>query len=190
MVSDRLHQIRMRKPESLRIPFEPAGVGTHIGQGSDDKLIAIHRWTANDAWPSDRATRLATGRGVGISPRRDLGHTTRMTVTVLALPPLRLAALRHTGAYLDIGQAFAALDAIVRRSGVGGPNTMLAAVYYDDPAKTPAAALRRSILESKYSPWISRPFFWTAASRPRWRALLASMAPVVTLSMWCMPYVK
>ena len=65
-----------------------------------------------------------------------------MTVTVLALPPLRLAALRHTGAYLDIGQAFAALDAIVRRSGVGGPNTMLAAVYYDDPAKTPAAALR------------------------------------------------
>ena len=34
-----------------------------------------------------------------------------MTVTVLALPPLRLAALRHTGAYLDIGQAFAALDA-------------------------------------------------------------------------------
>ena len=63
-----------------------------------------------------------------------------MTITVLTLPPLRLAALRHVGAYADIGQSFGALDAVVRRAGLGEGH--LVAVYYDDPQRVPVEKLR------------------------------------------------
>ena len=65
-----------------------------------------------------------------------------MDVEIKQVPSLRIAGLRHLGAYHEIGQAFGRLHSLV-----GGPErlpagTLLLAVYHDDPAKTPEPELR------------------------------------------------
>ena len=65
-----------------------------------------------------------------------------MDVEIKQVPALRVAGLRHLGAYHEIGAAFGRLHSLL-----GGPEqfpagTLLLAVYHDDPATTPEAELR------------------------------------------------
>ena len=47
---------------------------------------------------------------------------------------MRLACIRHTGPYWEIGKAFGELDAWARERGIR--DTLLVGLYYDDPRTT------------------------------------------------------
>jgi AraC family transcriptional regulator len=63
-----------------------------------------------------------------------------MHVETETLPGLRLATLRHVGAYHEIGRVFRRLHEIVTRAGL--PHRELVGVYHDDPSVTPEDQLR------------------------------------------------
>lgn len=54
-------------------------------------------------------------------------------VTIRDLPSLRLAALDHTGSYMQIGKAFEPLFGWFASRNLLGPATRSIGVYYDDP---------------------------------------------------------
>jgi AraC family transcriptional regulator len=56
--------------------------------------------------------------------------------------PIRVAALRHHGAYTSIGSTFERLMAIAGGQGLITPDARSFGIYYDDPSVTPVAALR------------------------------------------------
>jgi AraC family transcriptional regulator len=56
--------------------------------------------------------------------------------------PMRLAAIRHVGPYMEIGKAFERLGAYAGRHGLFGPWTRMVGLYLDDPTETPDADLR------------------------------------------------
>jgi AraC family transcriptional regulator len=63
-------------------------------------------------------------------------------VTIRELPPLRLLALPHRGAYEAIAEAFNTLTAIAGARGLIGPETRFLGLYHDDPMTVPEAELR------------------------------------------------
>jgi AraC family transcriptional regulator len=63
-----------------------------------------------------------------------------MKVELKSMPELRLATLQHLGPYDGISDAFTRLHDIVGSAGLVGRG--LAALYHDDPQKTPASQLR------------------------------------------------
>ncbi len=66
-----------------------------------------------------------------------------MTLDITTLPTFRLAAVRHSGSYSQIGPAFQQLGAIAGRAGLfEQPGAVMMGVYYDDPETTPAEMLR------------------------------------------------
>ena len=65
-----------------------------------------------------------------------------MDVQLKQKPEVRLAAVRHTGPYHTIGEAFTRLDAGVRASGGPAPGAQLVGVFHDDPRSTPPDRLR------------------------------------------------
>ena len=82
-------------------------------------------------------------------PSPTLGRTedamdTTMTyeATIRETPALRVAALAHTGDYMNIGSTFERLMAMAAGQDLLGPWTRSFGIYYDDPASTPREALR------------------------------------------------
>jgi AraC family transcriptional regulator len=65
-----------------------------------------------------------------------------MDVTIKDMPACRLAVVRHVGPYMQIGEAFARLGAIVGPAGLIGPDTTMLAIFHDDPETTPPQDLR------------------------------------------------
>lgn len=66
----------------------------------------------------------------------------RMNTVLKDMPPLRVVAVRHTGPYHRIAEAFAKLGAIAAQTKLLGPGAQMVAVYYDDPETTPPSELR------------------------------------------------
>jgi AraC family transcriptional regulator len=64
------------------------------------------------------------------------------TLEIQEFPARRIAAMPHLGPYPEITQAFAALAAVIEDRGLFKDIGAMVAVYYDDPATTPAPALR------------------------------------------------
>jgi AraC family transcriptional regulator len=56
--------------------------------------------------------------------------------------PIRVAALAHQGPYMNIGATFERLLAMAGGQGLLTPDVRTFGIYYDDPAATPASALR------------------------------------------------
>lgn len=65
-----------------------------------------------------------------------------MHVDIKEMPELRIASLRHTGPYNRISEAFGKLGAIVGPANLIGPDTMMLAIYHDDPETTAQQDLR------------------------------------------------
>jgi AraC family transcriptional regulator len=65
-----------------------------------------------------------------------------MHVDITDMPELRIATLRHIGPYNRISEAFARLGDIVRPAGLIGSETMMLAIYHDDPETTAQQDLR------------------------------------------------
>lgn len=65
-----------------------------------------------------------------------------MDVTIEQVPALRIATVQHVGPYNRISEAFQRLGAIAGRAGLVGDDTMMLALYHDDPETTSADELR------------------------------------------------
>jgi AraC family transcriptional regulator len=66
-----------------------------------------------------------------------------MDVTIENMPELRVATVTHIGPYHRISEAFASLGRIAGPAGlIRPPETMMLAVYHDDPETTPTDKLR------------------------------------------------
>ena len=63
-----------------------------------------------------------------------------MSVTIVEQPELRVAGIRHTGPYMEIGREFGRLGSLL--AGPPPADSQMIAVYHDDPDVTPAAQLR------------------------------------------------
>ncbi|MEM1362285.1 MAG: AraC family transcriptional regulator [Pseudomonadota bacterium] len=63
-------------------------------------------------------------------------------ITIRDMPGYTLAALPHTGPYIEIGQAFEKLSAIVSSRGLWEQVQGMIGVYYDDPSAVPEEKLR------------------------------------------------
>lgn len=63
-------------------------------------------------------------------------------VAIVDSPRIHVAALAHRGEYIAIGQAFERLIGLAAAADLLRPNVRSFGIYYDDPASTPAAALR------------------------------------------------
>ena len=64
-----------------------------------------------------------------------------MNVEKKSLSSMRLATLRHQGAYNRISEAFGRLGEIAGRAGLFNAKPTMLALYYDDPESTPEAEL-------------------------------------------------
>jgi AraC family transcriptional regulator len=60
-----------------------------------------------------------------------------MNVTIEDMPAIRVAAVRHVGAYNRIVEAFQRLGAIAAPAGLQRDDAMMLAIYHDDPETTP-----------------------------------------------------
>jgi AraC family transcriptional regulator len=65
-----------------------------------------------------------------------------MNVTIEDMPELRVAAVHHVGPYNQIADAFERFGAIAGPAGLLRGDTMMLAIYYDDPEATPAEQLQ------------------------------------------------
>jgi AraC family transcriptional regulator len=77
-----------------------------------------------------------------------------MQVDIKQLSEMRVAALRHVGAYNRISEAFERLGGIAGPAGIIGPNSKMVALYHDDPEATPVDQLRSdaAITVSNHTP--------------------------------------
>jgi AraC family transcriptional regulator len=82
------------------------------------------------------------GRLVPPPPAATETETAMYDVSIRHFPPVRLAALRHTGSYMEIGTTFERLFAWAVGRGLIGPQTRSIGVYYDDPDAVPEPSLR------------------------------------------------
>lgn len=67
--------------------------------------------------------------------------TAMYDVKIEILPPHHVAALRHVGAYHEIGHAFERLGAWAAGQGIGSTRQRSFGIYYDDPESKPASEL-------------------------------------------------
>jgi AraC family transcriptional regulator len=72
----------------------------------------------------------------------EMDATATYEAVIRNTPPIRVAALRQQGAYMNIGSTFERLMAIAGGQGLIGPGVRSFGIYYDDPSVTPVAALR------------------------------------------------
>lgn len=65
-----------------------------------------------------------------------------MEVTIEQLTPMRVAFMRHTGPYHEVGPTWQAFCAWAGRRGLLGPESRLFGLCHDDPEVTPADHIR------------------------------------------------
>jgi AraC family transcriptional regulator len=82
------------------------------------------------------------GRLVPPAPAATETETAMYEVSIRHVQPVRLAALRHVGSYMEIGTTFERLFAWGVGRGLIGPETRSIGVYYDDPDAVPEPSLR------------------------------------------------
>ncbi|MFG0319353.1 MAG: GyrI-like domain-containing protein [Planctomycetota bacterium JB042] len=65
-----------------------------------------------------------------------------LDVEVRSLDPVRVAAIRHTGPYVDLGPCFERIMGWAFGKGIVGPGTRCLGLYHDNPREVPAERLR------------------------------------------------
>ena len=139
-VADTLRRLRLQRAAGELVEGHPAiaRIARRAGYGS----VAAFARAFRAGYGIPPATYRRQGRLVLPSPIPIATETAMYDVTIPELQPVRLAALRHTGPYLDIGTTFERLFAWAAGRGLMGPQTRAIGVYYDDPDGTPGEALR------------------------------------------------
>jgi AraC family transcriptional regulator len=139
-VADALRRLRLQRAAGELVEGHPAiaRIARRAGYGS----VAAFARAFRAGYGIPPATYRRQGRLVPPSPTPTATESAMYDVTIPELQPVRLAALRHAGPYLEIGTTFERLFAWAAGRGLMGPQTRAIGVYYDDPDGTPAAALR------------------------------------------------
>ena len=65
-----------------------------------------------------------------------------MKVDIVQQPPMRVAAVRHLGAYTTISEAFEKLSAIAATNDLFTADSLMLGLYHDDPSTTAEKELR------------------------------------------------
>ena len=65
-----------------------------------------------------------------------------MDVRIEKLEPIKVAYMRHTGAYQECGKVWQKLEAWMRENNLSFADRRIIGASYDDPATTPQAELR------------------------------------------------
>ncbi len=140
-VTDTIRRARLNRAAKDLVAGTPslAKIARRAGYGS---AAAFARAFAADYGLPPAAYRRRAQLG---SPAGSLAQTQEMfmySVEIRDVPPLRLAALRHTGSYMDIGGSFERLFALAAPRGLVGPDSQCVGRYYDDPESVATSALR------------------------------------------------
>ncbi|MBC9206914.1 AraC family transcriptional regulator [Roseomonas aerophila] len=115
-----------------------ARVARRAGFGSVAAFTRAFR-AAHGLPPAAYRRRGGIGRPLQECPMQE---STMFDVTIEVMPPLRLAAIRHTGPYADIAPTFDRLASWARARGLlEGPRRVFG-LYHDDPDSVPPARLR------------------------------------------------
>ena len=119
--------------------------------------LPIARVARRAGYGSQEAFTRAFRSAYGVSPARyrssfvplpsanrqeDAMETMTYGATIRQTAPIRVAALAHQGLYMNIGATFERLLAMAGGQGLLTPDVRTFGIYYDDPAATPASALR------------------------------------------------
>ncbi len=140
-VTDTIRRARLNRAAKDLVAGTPslAKIARRAGYGS---AAAFARAFAADYGLPPAAYRRRAQLG---SPAGSLAQTQEMfmySVEIRDVPALRLAALRHTGSYMDIGGSFERLFALAAPRGLVGPDSQCVGRYYDDPESVATSALR------------------------------------------------
>lgn len=65
-----------------------------------------------------------------------------MQVDIVEQPQMRVAAVRHIGAYSTVSEAFERLSKIAADNHLVGPDAIMLGLYHDDPNSVPEKDLR------------------------------------------------
>jgi AraC family transcriptional regulator len=127
--------------ELLRSGAPVARIARRAGYGGAAAFTRAFR-AAHGVPPAAYRARGGVGLPVpsGDPPEKESG--TMHHVELRDLPALRLAAVRHTGPYHEIGAAFDRLQAWGAARGLIGPDTRFFGLFHDDPGTVPAGGLR------------------------------------------------
>lgn len=133
-------RLRMHRAASLLVhSAQPvAQIGARVGY--DDPASFSRAFTA--VFGMSPAAFRAAGQVPPGGTTFKTGDPTMYDVQIRQVPPRRLAALPHQGAYPEIARAFQSVYAIIGARGLFphvGPGI---AIYHDDPASLPEAELR------------------------------------------------
>lgn len=138
--ADTLRRLRLhRAAADLVQGAEPlAAIAKRAGYGS----VAAFTRAFGAVYGIAPAAYRAQGRLViPASPANDK-ETAVYDVEIRKIEPIRLAAMRHAGSYMEIGGAFERLFAWAVGRGLVGPATRSFGIYYDDPESVPLRDLR------------------------------------------------
>ncbi len=115
---------------------------TALARQAGYRSIAAFTRTFSTSYGISPSAYRRAGRLVPPSPAAVETETAMYDVSIRELQPVRLAALRHAGSYLEIGTTFERLFAWAIGRGLMGPQTRAIGVYYDDPDGVAAKDLR------------------------------------------------
>lgn len=121
-------------PESFARAFKAhfGRTPTAYREGASELIELPHAPNGVRYGPDD-----AAGRFVPL-----LQENPMVEVKIERVPARRVAAVRHTGPYHEIGSAFQRLCEWAGPRGVYGPSTEFIGIFHDDPKQTEPAALR------------------------------------------------
>jgi AraC family transcriptional regulator len=139
-VADTLRRLRLHHAagELVQGVAPIAAIARQAGYGS---VAAFTRAFTAGYGVAPSAYRRA-GRPVPLAPAATETEIAMYEVSIRHFQPVRLAALRHTGSYMEIGTAFERLFAWAVGRGLIHPQTRSIGVYYDDPDAVPETSLR------------------------------------------------
>jgi AraC family transcriptional regulator len=102
-------------------------------------------------------------------------------VTVEHFETVQLAAVDHTGSYLEIGRGFDILFGWLGARGLIGPDTRMVALYHDDPSSVPEAELRSNAAVIVEPGFMAEPPVRLIDLRPGLYAVLKYKGPYVAM---------
>ncbi|HET8727743.1 MAG TPA: AraC family transcriptional regulator [Alphaproteobacteria bacterium] len=115
-----------------------AAIARRAGYGS----VAAFSRAFRTAYGVPPAAYRRRGGLVAPASQPDQEESAMYDVEIRTMPPLRLAAMRHVGPYMQIGASFDRLFAWAAGRGLMGPSARSFGIYYDDPDSVPVADLR------------------------------------------------
>jgi AraC family transcriptional regulator len=138
--ADTLRRLRLHRAagELVEDTVPVAAVAKRAGYGS----VAAFTRAFGAAYGIAPAAYRVQGRLVAPAPTRSDEENAVYDVEIRKIKPVRLAAMRHSGSYMEIAPVFERLFAWGAGRGLVGPQTRSFGIYYDDPGTVALKDLR------------------------------------------------